>query len=722
MPVSLDSVRHSNGNPFQDPQKDDMTQVTIDQAMQIAVQHHQAGRLQQAKLLYQQILAGQPEHISAMHNLGLIAHQTGRNDIAIDLIRQSIALQPNDADAHLNLGNVLAATGHLDEAITAYKQAIVLRPGHSQASYNLGNALRASGQRHEAIAAYRQAIASRPGYPEAYNNLGNALTDMGQLDDAIAAYRQGIALRPDDAQAHNNLGIALTDKRKHDQAIAACRKAIALNARSPKIHNNFGNALKNKGLLDEAVAAYRRAIALDSNEADAHNNLGSALKDAGQLDASIAAYRQAIAVQADHRQAHSNLIYALHFHAPYAASAIAEEHRLWNYRHAEPLQQMIRPLRNDPDPQRRLRVGYISPDFREHPVGGFLLPLLEQHDHSNFEVVCYADVRVPDRLTERFRGVADQWRSIVGMSDEPVAQLIRDDEIDILVDLTMHMANNRLLVFARKPAPVQVTWLAYPGTTGLEAMDYRLTDRYLDPLPVSTGPGETSAEVFYCEQSVRLPDCWFCYRPQDQTPDANELPALTSSHITFGCLNNFCKVTRETLKCWCGLLREVPGSRLLLHALEGSHRQGVKDLLADEGVNPGRLDFIGHLPVLEYLRLYHQIDICLDPFPYSGGTTSCDSLWMGVPVVSLSGRTAVGRLTSTILHNIGLPELVADSQEQYFRIAKELSADLSRLSQLRSTLRERMRTSPLMDEPRFARNIESAYRDMWRRWCQSRGR
>ena len=297
----------------------------------------------------------------------------------------------------------------------------------------------------------------------------------------------------------------------------------------------------------------------------------------------------------------------------------------------------------------------------------------------------------------------------VGLSDEELAAAVHQDRIDMLVDLTMHMAHNRMLVFARKPAPVQVTYLAYCGTTGLDTIDYRLTDPYLDP------PG--ADEQFYSEQSIRLPETYWCYRPAVDSPPVGPLPALAAGRLTFGCLNNFCKVTEPTLAAWCRLLRVLPDSRLLLHAARGSHRDRVRAILAEQGVSSDRLVFVDGVPILEYLRLYEQIDVALDPFPYGGGSTTCDALWMGVPVVSLAGKTAVGRSGLSILSNIGLPELIASDVDQYVRIAAELAADLPRLAALRATLRERMQKSPLMDAPRFARNVEAAYREMWRRWC-----
>jgi predicted O-linked N-acetylglucosamine transferase (SPINDLY family) len=619
-----------------------MPEVTLQQAFDLAVQHHQAGQLNEAESLYRQILAVEPRHAESLHHLGLIAHQVGRNDLVVDLIRQAIVL--------------------------------------------------------------------RPDFPEAYNNLGNALKDKGQLDEAMAAYRQAITLRHDFAAAHSNLGSALKDKGQLDESIVACRQAIALQPDYPEAQYNLGNVLKEKGHLDDAITAYRQAITLRPDYSDAHYNLGSTLKDRGQLDDAIASYRRALTLQPDDFAAHGSLVFCMSYHPGMDASAIAEEHRRWNRLHAGPLRQFIQPHRNDRTPGRRLRIGYVSPDFRDHAVGYNMLPLLTHHDAQNFEIFCYAGVTRPDALTERFRAIASHWRDTAGLTDEQLAAQVRADEIDILVDLSLHTANNRLLVFARKPAPVRVTFAGYPGSTGLTSIDYRLSDPYLDP------PGMD--ESVYSEKTVRLPHSFWCYEPLDaRDVPVDPLPALSNGFVTFGCLNNFCKVNDSMLRVWAGALRTVPDSRLLLMAPEGSRRQHILDLLRQEGIASERIGFVAEQPRRGYLELYHRIDLGLDTLPYNGHTTSLDSLWMGVPVVTLVGRTVVGRAGLCQWMNLGLPEMIARTPEEFIHIAAGLAGDMPRLAQLRSTLRERMEQSPLMDAPGFARDIESAYRDMWREWC-----
>jgi FkbM family methyltransferase len=365
---------------------------------------------------------------------------------------------------------------------------------------------------------------------------------------------------------------------------------------------------------------------------------------------------------------------------------------------------------NDPSPERRLRIGYVSPDFSSHVVGRNIWPLLHHHDHTQFDITLYANMTHGDPMTEQFQRCADHWCPIATWSDERVAERIRQDAIDILVDLALHTQGNRLLVFARKPAPVQVTFAGYPGTTGLRAIDYRLTDPYLDPSGLN--------EDYSAEQVYRLPHTFWCFDPQGEEPAVAPLPAIKQGRVTFGCLNNFCKVNDGVLELWTRVLDAVPGSRLMLLSKPGSHRQRTLDFLGRLGIAAERVEFCSPRPRAEYLALYHQIDIGLDTFPYNGHSTSLDSYWMGVPVVTLVGHTVVGRAGLSQLTNLGLTDLVARSPDEFVEIAASLGGDLPRLEALRRGLRERLRQSPLMDAVGFTRGIEQAYRSMWRRWCE----
>jgi protein O-GlcNAc transferase len=581
---------------------------------------------------------------------------------------------------------------------------------------NLNQVLETALQHHlagrlpQAEALYRQILQQNPQHAEALHLLGMVAAQAGQTDAAVNLIRYAIALQPKFPPAFSNLGNILRDQGKLDEAVAALRQAIALLPNFPEAYNNLGIALREQGRLEASTAALRQAVDLNPNFPEAHNNLAVTLKDQGQLDEAIAAHRRALALKPDYSEAHSNLVYLLQFHPAYDAPAIAGELRDWNRRHAEPLANCIPPHANPRDPDRRLRIGYVSPDFRQHVVGRNVLPLFHHHDQTQFELYCYADLLAPDPLTEEFRRHAGTFRLVSRTTHEALAALIRDDHIDVLVDLTLHMADNRLLVFARKPAPVQVTFAGYPGSTGLTAIDYRLSDPYLDPPDVDP--------ALYSEQTLRLPHTFWCYDPlENRDLPVNPLPALTAGIVTFGCLNNFCKINDPVLALWANVLRQVAGSRLILMAPAGSHRARTWERFQQEGIDAARVEFVPYQPRRQYLQEYHRIDIGLDTFPYNGHTTSLESLWMGVPVVTRVGHTVVARAGWSQLSNLGLPELAGSTPDDFVRIAVALAQDLPRLRDLRAALRPRMEQSPLMEAPRFARHIETAYRHMWRKWC-----
>jgi protein O-GlcNAc transferase len=658
---------------------------TIAEAMALAEQHYQGGNFPAAEQLCRQILLADPRHADALHLLGILAYGAGQCDLAGEYIEAALQVNETDARYHNSLGIVRQRQGRIDEATASYQRALALQPGLAEVHSNLGTVFKNQGKIADALACYERALERNPDYAEAHNNLGNLWKLQGRTAEALACYRRALQLKPDSAEVYTNIASILREKEHRlDEALAYCQHALRLRPQTAEAHDTLGSILKDMGLLDEAVAAQRRAV---------------------ELHPASPAF-------------HSNLICTLHYHPASDPAPLREEARRWNDRHAAPLAHHIKPHGNHPDPERRLRVGYVSPDFRGHPVGLFLLPLLTAHDRGQVEVFCYSSVAVADQTTQRLRHFADCWRDVASLTDEQRARLVREDAIDILVDLSAHMSGHCLLTFARKPAPVQVTYLAYCSTTGVSAIDYRLTDPFLDtPCCGMVSDHATASE--YTEQSVWLPESYWCYQPVIEVEAAGPLPARGAGHTTFGCLNNFCKATEPALALWRELLRGVPDAHLLLHAHPGSHRDRVRHFFAAGGVAPERIAFSEAVSLPEYFDLYHRIDIGLDPFPYGGGTTTFDALWMGVPVVSLVGRTAVGRAGLSILSNAGLPELVARTPEEYLNIAAGLAADLPRLEELRAGLRTRLQRSPLTDAVRFAGSIETAYRAMWRRWCAS---
>ncbi len=420
----------------------------------------------------------------------------------------------------------------------------------------------------------------------------------------------------------------------------------------------------------------------------------------------MAAYRQALEIKPDDAGALSNLIYTLHFSAGDNRRVIATEQHRWNRQIGERAKRSVRPPANDRDPGRLLRIGYVSADLRDHVIGRNVLPLFRHHDRRNFRLFCYAGVVRPDHLTTEFRERADRWRNTLGVPDEALAQMIREDAVDILVDLAQHTAGNRLPIFAHQPAPVQVSFAGYPASAGVEAIGYRLSDRHLE------------SEMADRTGQVLLIDSFWCYDPCGMDVSVNEPPAPGHGRVTFGSLNNFCKVNEPMLRLWARVLVKVKDSRLMILSAEGGHRRRTLAIMEREGLDPSRVEFAEPRGRRAYLELYHRLDMVLDTFPYNGHTTSLDALWMGVPVVSLAGEGAVSRAGLSQLSNLGLRDLVAFSEDEYVEIATRLAQDLPRLAELRRTLRGRMEDSVLIDGPRFARGIEAAYRAMWQQWCR----
>lgn len=665
-----------------------MSQITDESDLQIAVDHHRAGRRQEAEAIY----------------------------------RRMLQRDPGSPELHYNLAALLKSCGRVDESIAAYRIALAIRPDYADALNNLALVLFQKERYHESITCCRQAIAIAPDHAAAHNNLGNALRRVGRLDEAIDCYRAAADRPPRQAAALNNLGTALKDLGRPQDALRCFHDALLLEPDLAETHNHLGVVLKMLDRLDDAQQFFQQALQLQPSYPEALNNLGLLFKDMARLDEAIACFERALAIKPPRADVHSNLLYTLLF-APGRDRQLAHELQRWNVLHAKPLGNDSQAHQIDTTPGRRLRIGYVSPDFRHHCAASFLLPLLASHDHERFEIHCFSGVIQPDEMTTRFITLADYWHSTVGWSDEEMSRRIRAERIDILIDCTLHMANSRLLVFARKPAPLQITWLGYPGSTGLQAMDYRITDPHLEPL----------GNRGFAEKPYRLAETFWCYDPVEgsgvrvqgsgnveaEFTHMNDPPALANGYVTFGCLNNFCKLNEQLLRLWAAVMREVSGSRLILLAPSGSPRKWVLEVLQREQIEADRVQFEGSRSRADYLRLYHQIDVALDSFPYNGHTTSLDALWMGVPVVTLAGPSPVSRAGVCQLRNLELPDLIATNPAEFVNIAVSLARDTSRLCALRQSLRARMETSPLMDAKRFAGNMEAAYADLWRNTTRS---
>lgn len=576
-----------------------------------------------------------------------------------------------------------------------------------------GKSLCDRGQVRDGASHFQQAIALDNKYTDAYNNLGNALSVLGVMPEAIACYWRALELQPDHATVLNNLGNTLARIGQTEEAVGCYRRALELRPDNAQMHNNLGNTLATLGRVREAIGHYERAIALRPDYAEVHGNLANALAACGRADEAFERFEQALTLTPGNDAAYSNLLLVLNASARYDAAHVCAAHRRFAERFEAPLLASWPKHANDRLPDRPLRIGYVSSDLRTHSVAWFIEPVLANHDREQFEIYAYHGHEVEDEVSGRLRSHVTQWRRLVGLADEEVARGIEEDRIDILVDLNGHTAMNRLLVFARKPAPVQVTWLGYPNTTGLAAMDYRFTDRFADP--------EGMTERYHTETLWHLPESFSCYRPPESAPAVGTLPHTDSGVITFGSFNNRAKIGPEVIALWARVLQAVPCSRLMLKGKgydDESVQEALRDAFRAHGIGAERLRLHGGYDThAEHLRRYHEIDIALDPFPYNGTTTTCDALWMGVPVVTLEGRVHVARVGVSLLNHLGLAEWVAGSPSDYVEIAARQACNTPRLAALRRQLRARMASSPLTDAPAFTRHLESAYRSMWRHWC-----
>jgi predicted O-linked N-acetylglucosamine transferase (SPINDLY family) len=647
----------------------------------LALGHYQAGRLAEAERACQGILEVNPDHADALHLLGAVAHQGGRHDRAVELIEAALRAEPSRPDFLNTLGVVHQALGGSADAEDCFRGALSLRPDYAAAHNNLGIALRKLGRPAEAESCFHEAVRIQPDFAEAHNNLGNVQSELRRQDEAERSFRNAIQCTPDFAEAHGNLGILLRGLGRLTEAEDSTRKAIALRPDYAEAYNDLGVVLFKLGRQREAEDCYRKALALDPGLSVAQGNLAYLLNClAGKsTDEILAAHRE----------------YARRF----CPRPDAQTHE------------------NSPEPERRLRIGYVSADLRRHSVAYFIEPVLARHDHGQFEIFGYSNSSLADAVTGRIKASVDQWRDVFDLDDASLTRKVREDRIDILVDLGGFSANNRLSAFARKPAPLMATWLGYPTTTGLAQMDYRISDWSVDP---------EGSEGLSVERVVRLTNSYFCYGGPGMEPDAGAPPASRDGRITFGSFNSLAKIGDETARLWVRVLQAVPGSRLLIKSAPLAEKAVADDIVRRFealGLAPERLTLSGWKESVEdHLQAYRDVDIGLDSFPYNGATTTCEALWMGVPVVSLAGETHASRMGHSILHAVGLDELVARTQDRFAEVAIGLARDPGRLSEMRAGLRERMRASPLMDAARFTRNLESAYRRMWRTWCDRQER
>jgi protein O-GlcNAc transferase len=737
----------------------------------------QSGMLGEAIEAYREAAALAPT-LATLVNLARAEREAGRLTLAIATFRRALELDRRAPDAWSMLSNALREDGRFEEAVAAAREALALNPWHGQAHLNEGTALHRSGQLADAIVSYWVATRIPASQKAATANLNLALAEpswKAPLPAEVSHVRR-LMSEPRDASTMLALGRHERDKRRtptalccfecaaeiapasavyldigalawhlgqHEQAQLRMLRAFECDdvdadayrrlgswlITQPRFHLrrpgwkailqrcpedwtalvNLGVAIQRRGFPSDSESFQRRALAIDDRRIEPYANLGVALNDQGRTREAIELYRQCLERIPSAVQIASNLLFAVHFDPELSPDAILAEHVAFGRTFAEPLRS-ARTFTQSRDPERRLRIGYVSPDFRWHPVSYFIDPVLAEHDEQRFEVHCYSDVEQPDEVTARFAGLVHRFTPCRGWTDARLAEQIAADQIDILVDLTGHTGNNRLLVFARKPSPVQASWLGYFDTTGVRAIDYRIADEHSVP---------AAAERFFVEKVVRLPRSSNCFRPT-AAPDPAPPPCLRQGKITFGCYNNPAKIQRDVVTTFSRILHEVPDSRLVFkYAMfdDATMRDRYSSWLEADGISLERVDFLGHSSLDEFMRSFARIDIALDPFPYSGETTALHTLWMGVPLVALEGPTLVQRLASRVLHVAGHSDWVATSSDDYVRIARSLAAAPHQLGAWRASMRDQLRSGPLFDHRGITRDLESAYRTMWRTWC-----
>ena len=663
------------------------------------------GLLADAAASYRRALKVKPDYAEAHSNLGNVLKDLGHLDEAVASYRRALKLKPDSAEAHNSLGTALKDLGQLDGAVESYRLAVKIKPDYAEAHYNLGNVLKELGQLDNAVASYRRGVEIKPDFADAHIKLGTLLQSLGQFDAALVNYRRALEIEPGIAGVHNNMGLAQKDLGQTDAALASYRRALEIKPDYAEAHNNLGNVLKGIGRHDDAMACYHRALEINPNLAEAHFNLGNILKDLGRHDDALASYYRALELQPDYVEAHTNLLLALNFtlHTP---GYCLEEARKYGRMVARKVAVRFSAWQCAEQPE-RLRVGMVSGDLRNHPVGFFLENLLAHLDYTRVELIAYPTGTVMDELTTRIKPCFSAWKPLSGLSDEAAAQLIHADGVHVLLDLSGHTGNNRLPVFAWKPAPVQASWLGYFATTGVTEMDYLLADDVGVP---EAQRADFSEAVWY------LPDTRLCFTPPALDLPVASLPALQNGFITFGCFQNLAKVRDEVLAAWGKILSALPNARLRWQCKQLGDSAVAKTMvvrLQRYGIDPARVTMHGAVSREVYLSAHAEVDVMLDTFPYPGGTTTCEALWMGVPTLTLTGDTLLARQGASLLMAAGLGNWVATGVADYIDKAVSLADDLPKLAALRAGLREQVSASPLFDARRFARNFEDALWGMW---------
>jgi protein O-GlcNAc transferase len=742
-----------------------------------AIQYHRSGNLNEAANLYNEILKLDPKQYNAMQYLGIIESQLGNAETAIQLLTKASKIMPDSAEIHSNLGNVLRTNGKLDRAIESFQRAVKLNPNIPEVHNNLGIALQARGKYDKALSHYQRALelrtnwpevnfyigdiylklknlneaaiyfqraaALKPNWAEAYFELAVVLEKQGRFEEAMNNYKKALEIKPDWAEINLNIGGILAKQGKQEEALQLFQLTESLRPDWAEPYYNQGNLLLAGSTLTKAAEKYKKALKLNPEWPEAANNLGNVLLKQGKTEEAILYFlkalgfriniedfltnepdsylffpekladllkNQVISGKQNYQGAYSNLLMAMQYYEQLTAEIYQPALKLFS----DSCKDIARfkNYQNNKNPQ-RLKIGYISSDFRNHSCYWFFQPLLAAHNPENVETFCYYNTFNSDNKTEELKSLAHNWYDVFSLSDIELAELIRSHQIDILVDLAVHTNNNRLRVFARNPSPIQVSWLGFPASTGLNTIDYRISDNYLTP--------ENTTEYF--TEKIINTDISHCYKPPEDAPPVGPLPALKNGYLTFASFNNLSKVSPFTVKLWAGILKRSEGSKLILKANQAKDQEVMERLLklfSENGIAENRIEFLGRQETTaSHLEIYNRVDIALDTYPYNGATTTLEALYMGVPVMSLAGDRVASRYGLSFLKTLQLDNLVAFSEDEYFKKADALATDLNYLSSLRNNLREKMLKSLLCDNISFARNLESIYSQLFQNWADN---
>ncbi len=668
------------------------------------------GNMEAAGAAFKAALRARPDYAEAHNNLGVALYEQGQVTEAADCYRAALRLKPDYAAACNNLGNVQLSQARAAEAEAGFRQALRIDAGYAEAHNNLGLALRKQGRHEEAEQSLRQALRINPGFAGALSNLGSVLLNQGKIEEAVNAYQEALRLQPDLGEAHANLAIVLGDTSQLAAAITYYEKLLRREPNSPEAHNLLAiGYLANRSQV-KAEQACREILTRHPESVLAYMTLGNVLSQVGETGWALDAYQQALALKPGDFRVHSNILFVLNYFSGYSTRFIFEKHLEWAARHERPLAEQRKSHSPDKDKNRRLKVGYVSSDFTSHPVGCLIRGVIRHHDKERFEIHCYAPMTRPDQITEEIRRNADLWHDTTSLNDAELANRVWEDKIDILVDLAGHTGRNRLLLFARKPAPVQVTWVGYFHSTGLESIDYFITDPYTSP---------PHGEQYFSEIPVYLPHTRFCYTPPEYAPPVADPPCLKNGFVTLGCFNKLEKMTDEVVSAWAHILERLPDARLWLKSgglNEPTVCEKVHGKFAALGIAPERIVLKPPSGHSDMFMEYGEIDIALDPFPYNGGITTFEALWMGVPVVTLAREGVVARQSASALTNLGLTDLIHETIPSYIEGVVKLASDKQRLVELRQLIRPTMEHSPLCDIHAFVGDLEHLYRRMWCAW------